>query len=222
MKSLTIFNTGAVIALSYLAFIHNKKINKMATTEERFKAALTQIDNVTNEMAAELRSLKDQISANNAGMTKEAEEGLLNQVESIAQRLTLIGTSPDNPVPTPNETGEPADNPNEAEQPIGDLPGQQAPNPDEANGTIPSTDNYPSTMPGDDVISLTPDDTLVNGEPVTPAVGDNADANAGNSDTSVAEGETTTNLTASESTPVSKVAASFPKATAKATTGKKK
>lgn len=66
-------------------------------TQAEFGAVLTRIDTATNEVAADLQALRDQIAG--AGMSAEDEAAILAGLDAAASRLEGIGRDPENPVP---------------------------------------------------------------------------------------------------------------------------
>jgi type IV pilus biogenesis protein CpaD/CtpE len=63
---------------------------------EDFRDILVRIDAATNDIAEDIRRLKDQIGV---GMTPEQELEVKNQLESAAVRLEGIAADTENPVP---------------------------------------------------------------------------------------------------------------------------
>ena len=59
---------------------------------------LTKIDTETNEVAAEVAALRDQIT-NNGGISAADADAVVAKLGAISDRLTGIGADPENPVP---------------------------------------------------------------------------------------------------------------------------
>lgn len=83
--------------LDSLNSITQKQSKFMADTQEQFNQVLTRIDGATNNVANQLRALKDQVAGQ--GLSIEVEQSILGQLEAAATRLEGVGADPANPVP---------------------------------------------------------------------------------------------------------------------------
>jgi hypothetical protein len=213
--------TAYILRPHYL--ITQKQDKIMASTEE-FQVAFQRIDTATTGIAAELKKIPQQYA--NQGLSAEAEDRLLQQMNDAATRLEGIASSPSDPVPgaagstTPIPLGQGDSAGKPKTQPIGDQEGDQPPA--EANGTIPDDDKNEGPFPGDVTIGLSPTGATVNGDPVDSAVGAQPIANEGEADPAdvVEQANAETNI------PEGPVEATFPandvSAPAETTTSKKK
>lgn len=71
-----------------------KKIKKMSAKQDRFDADLQQLNQVSNNIAAELKDLKAQIEAGNVS------DASLDTLEQNIKKLQAMGTDPNNPAGT--------------------------------------------------------------------------------------------------------------------------
>lgn len=69
------------------------------TKQEKFDAALTRLDNSTNEIAADLTKLRDEIK-NKDTVSDES----LARLDTNIVTLEGLGKDPENPVPEPEPT----------------------------------------------------------------------------------------------------------------------
>jgi hypothetical protein len=73
-----------------------QKVDQLMAVSQEIKSLVSQIDAATNEIAADLTALRDQIAGGvDAATAEEIRAGLQTQVE----RLTALGQDPANPVP---------------------------------------------------------------------------------------------------------------------------
>jgi uncharacterized protein (UPF0335 family) len=66
---------------------------RIMATLEQFAAQLNRIDDATNAIADELRSLREDLKGQ--GLSSELETELLDRLSSAADRLTAIAAPPD-------------------------------------------------------------------------------------------------------------------------------
>ena len=72
---------------------------------EDFEAVLGRIDTATNDVAADLRKLRDDLA--NAGLSVEQEAAVLGKLDAAATALEAVAADPADPVPTPEPQPEP-------------------------------------------------------------------------------------------------------------------
>lgn len=60
------------------------------------QAVLDQVDTATNEVAADLQALRDQLAG---GVTADEATGIQARLTALADRLTVMGKDPENPAP---------------------------------------------------------------------------------------------------------------------------
>lgn len=68
-------------------------------SQDEFNAVLGRIDTATNEIAADISGLRDQIAG--LGLPSTVEADILAQLDAAASRLEGIGADNANPVPDP-------------------------------------------------------------------------------------------------------------------------
>lgn len=69
------------------------KLNQIMTKQEKFDASLERLNTTTNDIAADLKLLKDQIASDT--VTEES----LARLDTNVTTLEALGASTDNPVP---------------------------------------------------------------------------------------------------------------------------
>lgn len=74
-----------------------EKLQLIMATIEDFSAVLARIDTATNQIAADLKALKDQIAG--AGLSAAVEADVLAQLDAKAKALEAIGKSTAPPTP---------------------------------------------------------------------------------------------------------------------------
>jgi hypothetical protein len=80
---------AALIAnLFFSFFIHNQNRSIMAS-QEQFEAAITRIDTATDNLATELREIKEQLA--NQGLPTDVENTVLTRLEAAATKLEAVG-----------------------------------------------------------------------------------------------------------------------------------
>lgn len=86
-----------------------QKINQIMANEQQFLDILSRIDTATNNIAEDLRRIKDQLAG---GLSAEAATRIQAQLESKAVTLEGIAASTEEPVPEePTEPTEPENPP---------------------------------------------------------------------------------------------------------------
>src|SRR5688572_2070198 len=70
---------------------------------EQFESAVSRIDTATNNIANQLRDLKDELA--NQGLPADVEATVLSRLETAATQLEQVGASVENPVPEPQPGG---------------------------------------------------------------------------------------------------------------------
>lgn len=99
---LEIFTLVALCLHAMASSCHNEsiklKLDKIMATQEQFNQVITRIDEATNNIAADLRSLKDVIAG--AGLPASVEDEVLARLESAASKLEEVAAE------TPDEPGE--------------------------------------------------------------------------------------------------------------------
>lgn len=118
------YTIGALILFAIIistAFIHYQIKQSNMATEEQFNALLNRIDAATNDIAAELRSLKDKIAG--GGLDAATEAQVLARLGAAADKLENTGKED-----VPPEGSGTADTsvPDEGEQPT-EQPGDATP-----------------------------------------------------------------------------------------------
>jgi chromosome segregation ATPase len=103
--------TVQAIALAALAQANNQLKESLMATAEEFA---TRLDNATNEIAADLQSLRDQLQAVRdeiPAAQQAAVDTALAQLDAPIARLEALGQDPQNPVPEPTPEPAPAPEP---------------------------------------------------------------------------------------------------------------
>ena len=83
-------------------------------TQEQFKEVITRIDEATNNIAADLRALKDVIL--NSGLSAEVEDAVLAQLEEAATKLEAVAASTEDASTSTTTMEEPTTTVDPAEQ----------------------------------------------------------------------------------------------------------
>lgn len=80
----------------------NSKLDEIMATQEQFDQVLSRIDEATNNIADDLRSLKDVIEG--SGLPAAIEDQVLAKLEAAAQKLEEVASStPDDGTPGPGD-----------------------------------------------------------------------------------------------------------------------
>lgn len=80
------------------------KLNSIMATQDQFNEVLNRIDSATNNIAADLRSLKDTIEGQ--GLSAEVEAQVLARLENAATKLEEVAASTEDEVIDDGEGGE--------------------------------------------------------------------------------------------------------------------
>lgn len=89
------------------SFLTLKNTITIMTKQEKFDASLLRLDSVTNEIAADLKKLRDEIK-NDDDVSDES----LAKLDSHIDTLEGIGADPTDPAPDPNPPTDPPVDPN--------------------------------------------------------------------------------------------------------------
>jgi hypothetical protein len=105
LLTVSLFALGAVGLLNLaISIVNNLKLNKMANDNaQKFEQVLNEIDLGTNEVAAELESLRGAIK--DLGLSSAQEEQILGKLTEQAARLRSMGKS-ESPAGTTGGTGD--------------------------------------------------------------------------------------------------------------------
>lgn len=90
---------SALVTLAELIGELTVKVDKIMASQADFDAKLTRIDTATDQIAAELKALADQVR--NGGLTAAQEQAVADALEAKATRLEGIAADPNNVVPPP-------------------------------------------------------------------------------------------------------------------------
>lgn len=88
-----------IMASSHCGDLIHLKLDKIMATQEQFNQVITRIDEATNNIAADLRSLKDVIAG--AGLPASVEDEVLARLDSAATKLEEVAAETEDEEPEP-------------------------------------------------------------------------------------------------------------------------